>query len=342
MAGQYKSLNELLAAEKGRVTYAPGATFLLHVFWEAPSPAAAAEVLRGLTACAVATKRDTPCVPTYFFRTAEADADLCAPPARTIGEHPQLSAAKKKLRMGVPLPAVIAGLEKMGIDASLVDLDPSAQLPEALQAHPVRLEFTELYLDDLAMIEHSGSRDYLDGHAIVMTPGLAYSTPLTVSLGTPSEFMVEKILEPALKAEQQPDVPGTFLWRAPPRPPGDSVFLSLDFAGTAEAVAASLPPAFVNGCTTLVAFQHPLREDTARVMCVLAALPPAEVIGAVAALKPVRGQSHVTSGGEEAAAKTRQAFKAAGLDVPVNNGKWTGYVLHQLSDQVKEEASSQL
>lgn len=140
----YNSLRSLLAAPKGNVLYAPGDAFLLHVFWEAPSLDAAKRLLSGLRACGAATHRDTPCVPTYFFRLSAADAGLCPPPPQTVGDHPHLRAAQKSLRMGVPPPAVAAQLAKLGIDPALAHADPSAPLPESLLGEqPVPVEFTE-------------------------------------------------------------------------------------------------------------------------------------------------------------------------------------------------------
>ncbi len=43
-----KSLSALMAVPKGTLTYAPGEPCLLHVFWEAPSHAAALKLLGGL------------------------------------------------------------------------------------------------------------------------------------------------------------------------------------------------------------------------------------------------------------------------------------------------------
>ena len=119
----YTSLKTLLAAKKGRTTFLPGESFLLHVFWESPSLDAARELLQGLAGCAKATERDTPCVPTYFFRISEIASGICAEPPRTVGEHPHLVEARRKRRMGVPAPAVRAGLVKLGLDPGLAELE---------------------------------------------------------------------------------------------------------------------------------------------------------------------------------------------------------------------------
>eukprot|EP00292_Cryptomonas_paramecium_P011635 CAMPEP_0113719592 /NCGR_PEP_ID=MMETSP0038_2-20120614/35920_1 /TAXON_ID=2898 /ORGANISM="Cryptomonas paramecium" /LENGTH=316 /DNA_ID=CAMNT_0000648021 /DNA_START=89 /DNA_END=1036 /DNA_ORIENTATION=+ /assembly_acc=CAM_ASM_000170 len=214
------ALQRLIQEPKGKIDYAPHEAFLLHVFWQAPSEAAAAELLAALQRCATATHRDTPCVPTYFFRRVEQDDEIGvavptyffrrveqddeigvgAPPA-TVGEHPQLTEAHKKLRVGIPRPAVVADLTRRGIDPALLNLDPSAPLPAELQAaRPVAVEFTELYLDERAFMEHAGSRDYLEAYGQVISPAMQGRAPVTVRLGTPVASVVDKILEPMLKA----------------------------------------------------------------------------------------------------------------------------------------------
>ncbi len=55
-----RSLREAIAALKGNLLYKMGESFMLHVFWEAPSLKAANELLAGLQQCATATDRDTP------------------------------------------------------------------------------------------------------------------------------------------------------------------------------------------------------------------------------------------------------------------------------------------
>jgi hypothetical protein len=321
-----------MAVPKGNLEYIPGDAFLLHVFWEAPTVAAARTLLSGLQQCATATHRDTPCVPLYFFRISNNNAELCSPPPRTVGEHPQLCAAIKKLQFGTPPLAVHAELTKRGIDPGLADLDPSTALPAELQERPVALEFTELYLDERAFMEHAGSRDYLNGYAVVMDPALHYSTPRTMRLGTPPAGIIERILEPILHEVVAPLPEGCSVWQRPLSSDGSAVFLSLDVAGgddaASAAVAAALPSAFREHCTTCVAFAHPLRPHTTRLMCVLPSLPPLPVLACLAALEPARGEAHVTSG-EEAAGVVRAALVAVGLGaVIVNASESVGYILH--------------
>lgn len=342
--GQGYSLRSLLAAPKGNLVHEPADAFLLHVFWQAPSATAAAELLSGLRQCAAATHRDTPCVPTYFFRISNNDADLCPPPPRTAGEHPQLAEAHKKLRLGIPRPAVLMNMTKLGLAADLLELDPEAELPKSLRAQPVALEFTEVYLDERAFMEHAGSRDYLDGHSVVMRPALMYSVPRTVRLGTPPVSMVERILEPILREEVAPLPDGCAVWRRPPGCDGAAMLMSLDLpsanedqsCAAAAAVASSLPSSLTDLCSTFVAFAHPLRPGTTRLLCVLPCLPPAPALEALAALRPARGEAHVTGTGVEAAVEAaRAAMSQAGLGmVTVNASDCVGYVLHERAPEV--------
>jgi hypothetical protein len=198
--------------------------------------------------------------------------------------------------------------------------------------------------------------------------------PRTVRLGTPPTSLVERILEPMLHETVAPLAPGCAVWRRPPCSAGagdgsssgsggggsggaaGAVFLSLDVqhdasadagggecamdvdddasTAAAAAVAASLPSAFREHCTTCVAFAHPLRAATTRVMCVLPALPPPPLLAALAAaLRPCRGEAHITACCEanqaDAVAAARAALCAAGLHaVTVNATESAGYALH--------------
>ena len=79
------------ASSKGSTTYTPNQSFLLHVIWQAPSAAAARELLSGLRICAAATHRDTPSVPTYFFRLYPSYHDVCCPPPILLKDHPHIA-----------------------------------------------------------------------------------------------------------------------------------------------------------------------------------------------------------------------------------------------------------
>jgi hypothetical protein len=153
------SLQKLLDEKKGKINYKRGEAFILHVFWEAPSETAANKLLDALQKCAIATHRDTPCVPTYFFRISSNDLNLYGEAPKLVKDHVQLSAAIKKLQVGIPKAAVVGDLIKREIDPGYLDLDLSAELPQALQGQkPVAIELTELYLDERAFMEHAGSR----------------------------------------------------------------------------------------------------------------------------------------------------------------------------------------
>ena len=194
------SLSGILGATKGKTGYQSGESFLLHVFWETPSMAAAQELLAALQRCAVATHHNTPCVPTYFFRLTTNDFELCAPTPQRVADHPQIKQAKKKIELGIPLAAVHADFQRRGYSLSLLDLADDAPLPDELRsAAGATLECTELYLDERAMMEHAGSRDYLDAYGAVLQPKLTRGQPQTVRLGTPTQHLQERMLEPILR-----------------------------------------------------------------------------------------------------------------------------------------------
>jgi hypothetical protein len=194
------SLSGILGATKGKTGYQSGESFLLHVFWQTPSMAAAHELLAALQRCAVATHHNTPCVPTYFFRLTTNDFELCAPTPQRVADHPQIQQAKKKIEIGIPLAAVHADFVRRGYSLSLLDLADDAPLPDELRsAAGATLECTEIYLDERAMMEHAGSRDYLDAYGAVLQPKLTRGQPQTVRLGTPTQHLQERMLEPILR-----------------------------------------------------------------------------------------------------------------------------------------------
>jgi hypothetical protein len=331
------TLRALLACTKGKLAHEPGQAFLLHVFWEAPSAAAGQQLLAALQRCADATHRDTPCVPTYFFRTCPVDQELCPTPPQTVGEHAKLRDARKRLRMGVPAPAVHAGLAKLGIDPALLELDDAAPLPPALRgAQAVRLEFTEVYLDERAFVEHAGSRDFLDGHGAVMNPALMAGVPVTLRLGTPAPGLVERILEPVLRERVAPLPPGCFLWRAPLAGTvrsGEPVLVSLDFdEREPAAVAAAFPPDSLEGVTSWAVFPHALREGTARLLAFAVSLSPA-LLAAAAALRPARGCVFCSAEREADAASALARTGLASVAV-VGPASVAGYPLHAMAESI--------
>jgi len=338
----FRSLKEARAATKGELGYEGGEAFLLHVFWQAPSVKAAHDLLAGLRQCASATSRDTPCVPTYFFRISSMGDGLFPGTPRTVGEHPHLRDARKKRAMGVPLPAVQAHLARLGVDVALLDADESAELPASMRAESVVLEFTEVYLDARSFMLHAVSPDYLEGYAAVMNPANFANPPKTVRAGTPPAHIIDKILEPMLREQVVPLAGGCSLWRTPGAAvSGAAVFLSLDVPapagdgaatagdGAAAAVAAAIPDSVKACASTLLAFAHPLQEHTVRVMCVLPALPPPAGLAGLAALRPLRGAAHMpgADGAQLDAARTELAEAGLGL-LAVNATDSAGYVLH--------------
>ena len=340
MSEKYKaptSFDALFSEPKGKTSYAVGEAFLLQVFWETPSREAATELLRGLSCCAAATHRNTPCTPVYFFRLSTCDDDLCPPPSTTVGDFPALVDATRKLSRGIPAPAVYAELAKKGVDVALLSLPADTPLPPALRNRQAcMVELTEVYLDERAFIEHTGSRDYLDGHAVVMSPALQGARrPRSLQMGHPNAGLVERILEPVLQVLAVPFVGGCFVWRPPPpstslKTGGAAMFLSLDADGLPpHSAAAALPSAFVELCSMLVVFDHPLREGTARVMAVLSEPPPVALLAEVdrALLQVARGQAHVVD--RDRAAELTQLIESAGLGGRVLvNTESVGYVLH--------------
>lgn len=351
-------LKALIAEPKGKLDFHEGEAVLLHVFWRSPSPEKAQKLLSGLQKCATATHRDTPCTPTYFFRICHSDSDLCPAPPATVGAHPELLAAKKRLAMGAPLPAVRAHIVRLGLDPALLDLPDDASLPAELRSQPVAVEFTEVYLDERAFMEHAGSRDYLEGYGVVMTPGMSYGVPLTFRLGTPCSTLVDKILEPILKEQVQSMTEGACIWRDSPAKAAaasetsssiaeglgkeGALFLSMDAQHVVPASVPegspipvqALPAELRDACTTCVSFIHPYRPNTTRFMCVLPRVPSGGVLAQVAAaLSVVRGEVHIPHpAGPKHVEETRAVFAAVGLSaITVNASECVGYALHEKS-----------
>eukprot|EP00697_Spironema_sp_BW2_P018104 gnl/Spiro4/9984_TR5309_c0_g1_i1.p1 gnl/Spiro4/9984_TR5309_c0_g1~~gnl/Spiro4/9984_TR5309_c0_g1_i1.p1 ORF type:complete len:371 (-),score=91.93 gnl/Spiro4/9984_TR5309_c0_g1_i1:43-1122(-) len=344
-------MERLIAAPKGHLDHSPGESFLLHVFWEAPSHAVALELLAALAQCAAATHRDTPCVPTYFFRITASD-DVCRAVPRSIGAHPVLSAARMKIQRGVPAGAVHADLVRRGLDPKLLDMDADAELPPALAVAPVALEFTEVYLDERAFMQHSCSRDFLQAYGTVMLPAMQNIPPQTIRVGTPPASVVERILEPMLHEIVCP-LAGCTVWQRPTQQittsdEASAIFLSLDvLSDTTNDITARIPDAFREQCTTCVAFSHPLRAGTIRLMCVLPSLPPQPLLAVLAAvLQPVRGAAHSRTRDPAAVERIRSALAAAGLGVVAvsgdsGDGCAVGHILHSRAPDLHVSAVSQ-
>lgn len=338
------TLQSLLAEPKGKTSYSPSESFLLHVHWEAPSLAVAQEILASLRLCAAATHRDTPCVPLYFFRISsldhehEFDTDNAAggrtsslPIPRTVEQHNQLWGALKKLRMGVPRPAVEADLVRRNLPTSLLDADPTDTLPEELQQQPVMLELTELYLDGRAFFEHAGSRDYLAAYAGVTAPRLQNHTS-TIRSGTPPEGIVDSILAPMLKEQVHAMPEGCVPFRRPEkvRTPV-MISLSTSAKGGVEELMGSLPRVMLEKSVTMVVFPHSVREGHMRALCVMPYLPEVETLREVAGIAGVEAMEIRCN--EADAAVLSDELRSVGLGegtcrVAVIMADQAGYVLH--------------
>jgi hypothetical protein len=338
------SFNDLFARQKGALDFIKGESFLLHVFFEAPSLSSALESLGGLRRCSAATHRVTPCTSTYFFRVSSNNSDLCPPAPTSVGEHQALCDAKKKLSVGFPIAAIQADLKKRNIPQELIGMPPETKLPDHLREKPVALEFTEVYLDERAFMEHSGCREYFDGYAVIMRAGSVNRPPTTIRVGTPTKNVVEKILEPVLKEQACPLEPGNFVWRGAETHIHDNashdsnVFLSLDLKASTKEWKPE--EEFSSLCSTLVQFSHPLREDVIRVIAVLSRLSLPILVETLSILQPIRGEAWVAN---RSTTELSVALREAGLEM-VNvwdaEGKsegshCAGYILHASAMELK-------
>jgi hypothetical protein len=327
------ALERLIAEPKGKTTYAPNQAFLLHVFWECPSLSAAQTLLRSLAICAAATHRDTPCVPLYFFRISHNNSDLSSAVPQTVGDHSALQTAFRKIRVGVPRSAVEADLVRQGLDPSLLDLELSANLPAELRQAPVAVECTELYLDERAFNEHAGSRDYLDAYAGVINPALKTRT-CVVRMGTPSDFLIERILEPMLKEKVVPMFSRSVIWQNPTQREA-AIFLSLDVAldgRSAESLVDAVPQEIERCFVTKLVFEHPLRPATARFLGVLSSLPP-QGLGWLKDYQVSQGEIHCDKSSE---VRVSEVLQGAGLHqlVRMNSSESVGYILHARAQEL--------
>jgi hypothetical protein len=250
---------------------------------------------------------------------------------------------------------VYAELAKKGIDHALLSLPVDASLPaELLGRKACIVELTEVYLDERAFVQHGGSRDFLDGHALVMNPALLGGRrPCTLQFGTPNDGIVERILEPVLQAVATPLEGDCRVWRPSAvvmTDPGidsddtstsgssgvhHAVFLSLD-AGSgirpADATAA-LPTSFRESCSTLAIFEHPLRIGTTRLLAVLPTPPTSAVLADVdQSLHIVRGQIHSLGLSQDTLTALVEA--ACLNERVIVNSEFSGYVLHAKASEL--------
>jgi hypothetical protein len=346
-----KSFKELLAAPKGHMDYVEGEAFLLHVFWEAPSQEAALELLRGLQICAAATNRDTPCTTTYFFRISHNGLAFASPRPKLVRDFPVLTTMKRKVRVGSPLLRIHQEMEQRKLDPSLLSLDDDDELPAEVQGkiQPVVLEFTEVYLDERAFMEHAQSRSFLDGYKVIMDPSAQFKTPETFRMGTPTAKVIDTILDPILKAQEWPmhaDAESFFikssLLNQEEQP---AVFVSLDFevsqiqAPMSKDTFLSYFPSELRSHTSLfVSFAHPYLENVWRVLLIAVSLPTDNLWIqwkenlSNASVKYLRGEMHCTATySDELAESWRTALAnlhPSWTEIVVNATPCVGFVLH--------------
>lgn len=194
--------------EKGYVTYHPDETYLIHVQWIVLNKKVAKEMIEGLRKCANATHRDTPPVLCYCFRISH-DQSLAAAmkeEVKTIEQHPHYIKAYRMLGMNMDPSVMIAKCEREGI--SSLPLTQNWRRDEPIQPHldelqfdPVVIDLTELYLDNRSFIDHVGSKDYMEGYSVLMSPHRSLQ-PYSAVTGTPTPGCWEKVLEPVLKARR--------------------------------------------------------------------------------------------------------------------------------------------
>jgi hypothetical protein len=330
MSDERTALQKLLDEPKGKVAFSKGEAFLLHVFWEAPNQEKANQLLEALEQCAKATHRDTPCVPTYFFRMSNNDKDLYGNAPKLVSEHKTLAAAIKKVQVGVSRAAVNAEVLKNGLDPAFLDLSLTEELPPSLRNQkPVALEFTEVYLDERAFMEHAGSMDYLKGYGTVMSPGMTNSPPITIRLGTPKESLVEKILEPMLKERVFDLRDGFHVWKQPVASE-TGIFFSIDLKPS-ERVSKDL----LEQCVWCVSFPHQLREETTRCMGVIPGNLYSYLVTGLTTLKPIRGEIHTSIPDVNS---LRKALDEHGLElITINATTSSGYTLHEKTAILKSE-----
>jgi len=107
----------------------------------------------------------------------------------------------------------------------------------------------------------------------VMDPKLMRGRPSTYVFGTPPASVVEKIIEPVLKAIPLPLGDGCTVWHRPASFDGKSaVLLSVEIPGE-----PAVPAVLSELCAVCISMIHPMREGITRLMCVLPCVPSTAV-----------------------------------------------------------------
>lgn len=218
------SFKERLQAEKGSLEYNPEQAFGLHVFWVVPNEEAVENMLQGLSECSVATARDTPCTSTYFFRVNRGHPYVTMARERFGGscklrDHPQFVKYFKLKDMGLGEEALKQKLKLDGFNVDIIDMGDDYTVGEACAAGlisfaPILLECSEVYLDTDAFWTHAMSKDYLAAYGKIIQPCNSV-LPTTYAFGCPEAIIVERVLEPVLKAPLLPMLPGSSLFEKP-------------------------------------------------------------------------------------------------------------------------------
>ena len=126
-----------------------------------------------------------------------------------------------------------------------------------------------------------------------------------------------------------------------------SLHFTIPECGSVDEVLSSLPSKLRSDCTTCVAFLHPLREKTIRVMCILPVVPSAITLAELAAAQPLplRGEIHVSqptasivavTDNEKIVDELRSVLQSVGLGevILVNQSPFVGYALHEKAAQL--------
>ena len=192
----------------------------------------------------------------------------------------------------------------------------------------------------LGYFNHS---DFVECLAVVMDPHSHYTIPRTMRIGSPTQNMIDTILEPVLK-ETAVATAGGSVWVRPAvgsQGAQDAVFLTLDLTspGTSideeeacEMILQSLPLALRSCCTTCVALTHPFRSNCVRVMLVSPVLPPVNVLVELGTLQLERGEVHVHANNNALQEAARKSLLEAGLYmVAAYASEQAGFILHDLA-----------
>ncbi len=316
----------------GPVEYAPNESFILHVCWETPSQEAATKLLNALRACGAATHRDTPTVPTYFFRTSTNDAA-----GTGTGINTKASSVWCEFTEVYMDTAGFLGHAKSQdfLGGYAVIMGADLKLSADAKDRPITMRWGT----PTDWVAQNILKPVLNEQIVPLVAGAAVYRAVSSSTGTAT---------------------GSGGTSAAP------VLLSIDVAGgggDGKSSDVNLPSAFAAACSTLYSFPHPKRAGTTRIVAVLPSLPAAPLLtefnAAVTSVKD-RAVSRVEvwsgrseSGGDgvgdakAAAAAAPEIVKAVEESVTawkgkvtVNGGSAVGYILHRNVSEIKPAAAA--